>query len=268
VPPKPGGGRWQCSFDDEFDSHSGDAQALNTAWWTPQTTSTSGYNTGTAGDALACYVDTPETIAVSGGALRLRVEKLAEPVQCGTFSTQYVAGMVTTVNGFSQTYGRFEVRARIPRTSVPGLQETLWLWPKNSARYGSAWPDSGEVDFAEFFSSKADLDVPNIHYNYDPATIDATTHTNLVTAYCPIDPARYNDYAVVWSPGNFTITVDGNICLIDNYTPDQGLTTPQPFDQPFFIALTQALGVGGNAFDPARTPLPATTSIDYVRAWN
>jgi hypothetical protein len=45
------------------------------------------------------------------------------------------------------------------------------------------------------------------------------------------------------------------------------VSSPAPFDQPFFILLTQALGVGTNQFDPATTPLPATTSVDYVRVW-
>ena len=40
-----------------------------------------------------------------------------------------------------------------------------------------------------------------------------------------------------------------------------------PFDQPFFVALTQALGVDTNVFNPATTPLPATTQVDYVRVW-
>jgi hypothetical protein len=45
------------------------------------------------------------------------------------------------------------------------------------------------------------------------------------------------------------------------------LVKPQPFDQPFFVALTQALGQNGNAFDPNTTPLPATTQVDHVRVW-
>ena len=44
------------------------------------------------------------------------------------------------------------------------------------------------------------------------------------------------------------------------------LTGSQPFDHPFMIALTQALGVAGNSVTSA-TPLPATTQIDYVRVW-
>jgi hypothetical protein len=43
--------------------------------------------------------------------------------------------------------------------------------------------------------------------------------------------------------------------------------SPAPFNQPFFVALTQALGVGSNAYNPALTPLPATTTIDYMRVW-
>src|SRR5438270_6707544 len=46
LPAKPGGGSWACSFDDEFDSTTGDASALNMSVWTPQVTATSGYTTG------------------------------------------------------------------------------------------------------------------------------------------------------------------------------------------------------------------------------
>jgi hypothetical protein len=45
------------------------------------------------------------------------------------------------------------------------------------------------------------------------------------------------------------------------------LVGSQPFDQPFMVVLTQALGITTNEFDPATTPLPATTQVDYVRVW-
>jgi beta-glucanase (GH16 family) len=168
---------------------------------------------------------------------------------------------------FTQAYGRFEVRALLPQTTATGLQETLWLWPADDTLYGS-WPGSGEVDFSEFYSEYSSLDIPYIHYNYSPSTVNAATNTNTVTAYsCQISLSQYNDYAVVWTPGNFTITINGNTCLIDNYIPDDGLTSPEPFNQPFFVALTQALGINTNAFNPSSTPLPATTSIEYVRVW-
>ncbi|HWF49197.1 MAG TPA: glycoside hydrolase family 16 protein [Solirubrobacteraceae bacterium] len=258
---KPGGGTWACAFDDEFS-----AGALNTSWWVPQVTATSGFTTGPVG-AEACYVNSPNNISVSGGALHLTARKEAAPFMCGWFATQYTAGMVSTYTNFSQTYGRFEVRAKLPQTTAAGLQETLWLWPSNDTLYG-AWPGSGEVDFSEFYSQYSNLDIPYIHYNYDASTVNAATHTNTVTSYtCPISLSQYNAYAVVWTPGSFTITINGKTCLVDNYIPNGGLTSPAPFNQPFFVALTQALGIGTNAFSPATTPLPATTSVDYVRVW-
>jgi hypothetical protein len=42
---------------------------------------------------------------------------------------------------------------------------------------------------------------------------------------------------------------------------------PEPFDQPFFLAFTSALGIGNNRFVPGTTPLPATMHIDWVRVW-
>jgi beta-glucanase (GH16 family) len=209
-------------------------------------------------------VDSPNNISVSGGALHLTVRLESTPVNCGGYPDYLTGGMVSSAYSFSQTYGRFEVRAQLPATTVAGLQETLWLWPVNDTLFGS-WPASGEVDFSEFYSQYANLDVPYIHYDYN--TTNPATNTNTVTAYnCQIAVGQYNDYAVVWSPGKFTITVNGQNCLTDNYVPDN-VASPAPFNQPFFIALTQALGVGSNAYNPYTTPLPATTSIDYVRVW-
>jgi beta-glucanase (GH16 family) len=262
-PPKLDGGQWTCTFDDEFDATTGDAAALNPLWWTPQTTAASGFTQGYP--YVACYVDSPNNISVSDGALHLTVRDEGQQFDCSGVKTQYTSGMVISQNHFSQTYGRFEVRAKLPDVTVPGLQETLWLWPDDATRYGS-WPASGEVDFAEFYSQYYNLVVPYLHYDYDSSTTNSTTDTNEVTNYCPIDISQYNDYAVTWRPGTFEITVNGTQCLVDNYQPSN-VSSPAPFDQPFFIALTQALGVGTNAYDPSSTPLPSTTSIDYVRVW-
>ena len=265
TPPlKPDGTAWACTFDDEFDSTS-----LDIATWTPQVTATSGFSSGPIGSQV-CYFNSPDTISEHGGYLRLSVVREPAPFLCGNrwarFSTQYAGGSVSTYNAFTQTYGRFEVRAKLPQTTARGLQETLWLYPRDLT-YG-AWPASGEIDFAEFYSVYADHDIPYLHYVYDPRTTVPATNTNTVTAYdCTIDDTAFNTYTVDWEPGQITIYVNGSTCLVDNYQA-AGLASPAPFDQPFMIVLTQALGLGVNAFDPAVTPLPATTLVDYVRAWH
>jgi beta-glucanase (GH16 family) len=263
LSPKPDGSRWVCTFDDEFDATTGDPAALNRTWWAPQDSATSGFTTGPPADYV-CYVDSPNNISVSGGALHLTVKKESEPFSCGPFQTQYTGGMVSTYYSFHQTYGRYEIRALLPQTTVAGLDEALWMWPVNDTLFGS-WPGSGEIDIAEFFSTHPTETVPWIHYNFDLSTVNAQTHTNTYNALCQLDPTEYNDYVMTWSPGNFTVSINGTTCLVDNYVPGGGLTSPQPFDQPFFIALTQ--GLDNPAFDPSTTPLPATMSVDYVRVW-
>jgi beta-glucanase (GH16 family) len=252
-------GTWTCSFDDEFDG-----SGIDGSKWVAQLTASSDYTTG-SGSGKACYVNSPDTVSVSNGLLHLSVVKRASSFVCkglrGQFTTQYAAGMVTSDNLFSQTYGAFEVRASLPTSVVGGLQETLWLWPENDNEYGSVWPASGEVDFAEFYSQQPSFDIPYVHYN------EAASDPN-VTADCVIDPAGYNTYGVEWAPDAITIFVNGSACLTDHPDPARPLVAPEPFDQPFFLALTQALGLGKNALQPGRTSLPATTLVDWVRAWS
>lgn len=169
--------------------------------------------------------------------------------------------MVSTYGMFSQAYGRFEIRAKFPAAKVAGLQSALWLYPQNLT-YGP-WPGSGEIDIAETYSKYPDRAIPYIHYNepiYDP------TVTN---NYCMISNlGSFHKYVAEWTPTAITIKYDGAICMVHKINPVAPLSGSAPFDQPFFVALTQALGVGDNAFDPATTPLPATTQVDYVHVWS
>ena len=104
-----------------------------------QQTSDSGYITGSA-SAVACYVDSPNNVSVSGGYLHLTVRKEPALIMCpdglGSFPTQYTSGMVTTDHLFSQADGLFEASAKLPAATCPGpARTTLWLWPNDSRTY-------------------------------------------------------------------------------------------------------------------------------------
>lgn len=253
-----GGGSWSCSFADSFRG-----ERLNPRKWVPQRTDRTGYSHW----ATSCFIDSPNNISVSDGTLRLTARAESAPFTCenplGDFATQYTSGMVSTAEGrFSQTYGRFEVRAKISPVRVRGLQTALWLWPANPNKYGS-WPASGEIDIAEMFSEYPDRAIPHIHYYTRFAT-----NANVTNTSCKIsNPARFHTYAVEWTRRKIKVIYDDEKCLVHRLIPAAPLVKPQPFDHPFHVVLTQALGVGTNAFNPATTPLPATTMIDYVRVW-
>jgi beta-glucanase (GH16 family) len=213
-----------------------------------------------------CYVDSPNNISESNGTLNLTARKEAASFYCqksktSGWTTQYTSASVTTGSHFSQTYGRFDVRAKLPGATVKGLQTSFWLWPVDDTKYGPTWPESGEIDIAENYTLYPKLAIPYIHYV--PKKADA----NVTNTSCQINPATYHDYVAVWTPTSITIQIDGTTCLVDTWNP-AGMVKPAPFDQPFMVQLTQALGIKTNAFAPASTPLPATTHIDYVRVWS
>lgn len=260
APTKADGTLWQCTFDDEFDGDS-----LDRKYWVPQVTETSGFTTGTR-SRYACGMDTPDTISVGGGNLELSLVELPAVRDCGKRkSSKYAFGQVMHYQTFSQTYGKYEVRAKIPDVRVPGVQQSFWLWPKKNT-YGP-WPASGEIDFAELYSSTPGLDRPYLHYL--PGETAKGTNQNVTTARCPIEVGEFNTYGVEWKPKQITVLLNGEVCFTDDYSSVAAAAHGEnsPFDQPFYLSMNQAMGAFGNEYDPAVVPDRVTTQVDYVRIW-
>jgi len=260
APLKANGEPWVCTYADEFEG-----TALDRRFWKPQDTETSGFTTGTR-SRYACAEDSPETVAVTGGYLELSLIQLPEVRRCGRNKTsQFAFGQVMHFQTFSQTYGKYEVRAKVPDVTVPGVQQSFWLWPKKN-KYGG-WPASGEIDFAEIYSSTPGIDRPYLHYL--PGETAAGTNKNVTTARCPIKVGEFNTYGVEWEPRRITVLLNGEVCFINEYSSlaraFQGANAP--FDHPFYLSLNQAMGAVGNEYDPDLVPDRVTTQIDYVHIW-
>jgi hypothetical protein len=249
---KADGSPWVCTLADDFDG-----TALNRSLWVPQTSAASGF-----GSQDDCYVDDPDNVRLRNGALELSVIKEAAPFTCTTpkksYTTQYTAASVSTWQRWSQAFGRFEFRAKFPSSTVKGLHGALWLWPDNALKYGP-WPASGEIDVAEVYSYYNDRAIPYIHY----VTSSTTNRNN----YCLLKVDDWHTYTLEWTTSTLTIRFDGVVCVKEKIAPTIGVA-PQPFDQPFMLALTQGLGIDGNRMDPATPPpFPATLAVDHVRVW-
>lgn len=261
---KPDGSPYTCVFDEEFNGTS-----LDTAKWTPLTAAATG-----VGQGQDCFVDSPNNISVSGGVLNLTSRKEDKQFTCWgrkiapTTPSIVTSGNVTTGRKFSMQYGRVEIRAKIPdvQPNTPGLMQSLWLWPDKPYDQnpgGDPWPATGEIDIVEMFSVGSDRAIPYIHYVPDPAD------PNVTNPYCYIDRSQYHTYILTWTADTIQIDIDNYTCLIDKPRPKAPQTHPQPFNKTFYISLSSGLGVRGSANDfvDGRTPLPATTHIDYVRVW-
>lgn len=247
-------GTWTCTFVDNFST-----RGLNPDKWGIQQTAVTGFRVGET-----CFTSSTRNVAVRYGVLRLVARRESQPLRCNTgqngFTTPYTGGMVGTRGRFSQAYGRFEIRAKYPTTTGPGVHGGFWTYPLNLT-YG-AWPASGELDIAEWWSSDRTLLLPSLHYNGRDYLADSGWSCRTST------PSAYHTYTMEWFRTVVRFFIDGRMCFHRSWDPAAPLAAPQPFDQPFSIILN--LGVGtttGSNRVSASTPLPATYTVDYVKAW-
>ncbi|MBO9520095.1 MAG: glycoside hydrolase family 16 protein [Nocardioidaceae bacterium] len=248
---KPDGTRWRCTFADYFSGTS-----LDTRKWTVMTSAASGF-----GKRQDCFMSSKSNVLVTKGLLWL-TSRRAAPFTCGrgsrAFTARATSGMVSTMGKFAQDYGRFEFRASFPYTTQEGLQSSLWLWPQGAT--GAMWPVTGEIDVAEWYSSWPDRVIPRLHYATAFLLPRAATNNR-----CLVPNVRaFHTYLLEWTPSSITISYDGRTCLRNTSWRTLGSA---PFDKPYFLAMMQALGVGKNP-PTSRTPMPASTMIDYVRIWS
>ncbi|GAA3822863.1 glycoside hydrolase family 16 protein [Nocardioides panacisoli] len=253
-PAKAGGGRYTCTFTDDFTG-----STLDATKWVAQDTSRTGVFTSTQG----CYVTGPDNISVSGGQAHLTSRVEDQPFTCqlpggGGFSTTTSVATITTRGLFAQAYGRFEFRARFPNTSVAGFHSALWMYPQQLT-YGP-WPNSGEIDVAERLTAKASAVYASLHYAGSDTGDSGVCQR-------PTAGTAFHRYAVEWTPSQMRFIYDGVTCFTEAWAPDAPLVAPQPFDQPFDLIVSQAFGAGTNARTPA-TPTSGTTDVDWVRAWS
>lgn len=245
---KADGTPWVCTFGDEFNGNK-----LDLTKWTPQLTATSGFD-----QAGACYTDSTNNISVSGGVLKLTNKRAAFASTCksprGNFSTRNTSGMVSTYTKFTQTYGRFEMKAKFSTSRQPGIQSAFWMYPEVT---DAVWPINGEIDIAEWYSKYPDLVIPFLHYQ--SSYLDPYSTKN--TCKVPNVGGTWHTYAVEWTPTYISFIYDDQVCLTNVAAAGK-----YPFNKAYMLALTQLVGTGPNAPN-WMTPSTNTMQVEYVRGW-
>ena len=241
------GGYWNCTFVDNFSGTSLD----RTKWL--------GLDQYGAGNM--CVLNNARTVGVAYGVLRIsavRAQGTSTPCPVRADGTRgtYAGATVSTYGRWSQQYGRLEARIRVRDTSLPGLHEAFWLWP--DVRYGAdgPWPASGEIDVMETYSVRPSISVPFLHYSADSlGPVDGFN----TSWSCRSQRGLWHTYVLEWTASRVAISVDGQTCLVS--------TDAAPsFRKRMIVSLTQYIGHGDNAYD-GRITLPATTEVDWVKAW-
>ena len=243
---------WKLVWSDDFNGPSG--SAVDVAKWSFDI----GGN-GWGNNELQTYTSRTANASLERGSLMIKVlkETLTGP---DNVTRNYTSARVLTRNTFTQTYGRFEARIKLPYGQ--GIWPAFWLLGDNIKTAG--WPECGEIDIME-------------NIGREPAVVHGTIHgpgysgDSGVTALYTLQNGRkfsdnFHTFAAEWEPNVIRFYVDGR--LYKTRTPaDLPPGKAWVFEHPFFIILNVAVGGNFPGNPDGTTTFPQTMRVDYVRVY-
>lgn len=243
---------WTLTWSDEFNAP--DGSAIDSSKWVQEIG-----GGGWGNDELEYYTTRPQNSFIHDGNL---VIKAIEEKYTGAdkVSRNYTSARLKTQGKFSQMYGRFEARIKIPRGQ--GIWPAFWMLGDDIDKV--QWATCGEIDIMENIGKE-----PNIVHG----TIHGPGYSGSGGISAPLGTAvdqkfadDFHVYAVEWEPKEIRFYVDE--FLYATRTPaDLPKGTKWVYDHPFFIILNVAVGGGWPGNPDATTVFPQTMLVDYVRAY-
>jgi len=280
---------WQMVWSDEFDGTS-----IDTNKWNFELNCAGGGN-----NEKQCYTDSEQNAFIKDGVLNI----VALPAEEGA-EKPYTSARLNTRYNADFTYGRFEMRAKLP--SGQGSWPAFWMMPTDEV-YGT-WPRSGEIDILEAVNLKTVAEdgtvEANIHgtLHYGREWPNNSSSGKAYTLPEGMNPADdFHTYAIEWQEGEIRWYVDGYLYATQRRSEvrynskdeavglkhkgwfaeyfEQGngeLATHwdnAPFDKDFYLILNNAVGgdwpenVNNLGVDAAAFAEGQSFEVDYVRVY-
>jgi len=246
--------QWELVWADEFDNEEIDESKWNKLRWRP----------GWVNNEQQAYTDRDINLYLDDG--NLVIQGLIEPGYSGTdytgtaYNSDYTSGRMNTDDKVSWTYGRFDIRAKLPKGK--GSWPAIWMLGENISTVG--WPNCGEIDIME-------------HVGFDDGRIHASIHTEDYnhmnntqksgSTFIETATDSFHIYSLEWSPTYLRYLID-NESYFFVYNGSNGNVAKWPFDEPQYIILNLAIGGDWGAIqgiDPSAFPMKML--VDYVRVY-
>jgi beta-glucanase (GH16 family) len=243
---------WKLVWSDEFNGSNG--SAVDASKWV--------FDSGGGGwgnDELEYYTNRLQNSSQQDGNLVIKVLQEKYTGADGV-SRNYTSARLKTLGKFSQTYGRFEARIKIPRGQ--GIWPAFWMLGDDIEKPG--WPACGEIDIME-------------NIGKEPALVHGTIHgpgysgdKGIGGPYGLPGGQSFADdfhvFAVEWEPNAIRFSVDDH--LYTTRTPaDLPKGAKWVYDHPFFMLLNLAVGGGWPGSPDSTSVFPQTMLVDYVRVY-
>jgi beta-glucanase (GH16 family) len=187
---------------------------------------------------------------VHDGVLSIVASRTPAALKQLLFNNEYISGILTTQSWFSQKYGYFEIRAKIPIGT--GVWPAFWMLADDGG-----WPP--EIDVMEGRGQR-------------PGDLVMTTHWRIpATGFvesCGFDfalpgaEADFHDYGVLWLRDRLIYFIDRK--------PVSEIKVPVGFDDPMYMIVNLAMGsknFQGVGFVDAESPVTVEFEIDRISAY-
>ncbi|PKO33209.1 MAG: hypothetical protein CVU34_14360 [Betaproteobacteria bacterium HGW-Betaproteobacteria-7] len=190
-----------------------------------------------------------QPFAIAGGSLQIRAER-ADPEKLSPYiwNRAYTSGCITSELTHWQTYGYFEMRARLPRGK--GFWPAFWLLPKRAT-----WPP--EIDVFEASGTRpyaikhGAIERPRVATSAAGMWIDGIIDSS----------DGFHIYGLEWTRDNIVFFIDGSKSF------EYG---PHGIHEDMYLLANLALGSHDPNWIPnpdQTTPFPGLYEIDYIRAY-
>lgn len=226
-----------------FDEFNTDGAPNNSNW---------GYDIGAGGWGNGedqYYTQRENNVIVEDGLLKIIARKESYE------GSSYTSSRLKSQGKYSFTYGKVEVRAKLPASA--GTWPAIWMLGVNFNSVG--WPACGEIDIME-------------QKGWEKGKISSALHNlsssgnteNFAETDVPNSTSEFHVYAMNWNAERIEFSVDGD--LFYSYIPATKNSQNWPYTAPQFIILNVAMGgdLGGEI------PSDFTENkmeIDYVRVY-
>jgi beta-glucanase (GH16 family) len=242
---------WKLTWSDEFDAANG--TSVDPKKWQVVTG-----GSGWGNDELEYYTDRPENLRQQDGNLvvEARRENYTGP---DSVTRMYTSARLKTQQRFTQRYGRFEARMRLP------LGKGLWpaFWMLGDDHETSRWPACGEIDIME--------NIGDPHRFYGTLHGPGYSGGNGLSSHFDLPGSESVDgefhlYAVEWEPDEIRFYADDHL-YVTRTPKDLPADTKWVFDHRFYILLNLAVGGRWPGNPDAATKFPQQMLVDYVRVY-
>ena len=229
-------------WSDEFNENSID----NNIW---------NYDLGGSGwgnNELETYTNnTKNSFITSGGYLVLEARQ--EPFG----SANYTSARMLTLGKKDFTYGRIDVRAKLPKGQ--GIWPAIWMLGSNIA--STPWPACGEIDMMELLGNQPNKVYGTAHWSNGGQ--GASLGGNYTMPSGDFSQG-FHVFSIVWDSSKIEWYIDNQKYFT---APKSSMVGTYPFDNPFFIILNVAVGGAWPGNPDVTTVFPQRMIVDYIRVY-